>query len=89
MSLSHLYGRGGEEMEDDGVEMERFEISEWDLQNEFNPNRHRHRQTKEEAIYGLWAERDSDEERPSFGGKRCAGGAGRGGGEGRARSPPP
>lgn len=87
MSLSHLYGRGGEaDAEDDGVEMERFEISEWDLQNEFNPNRHRHRQTKEEAIYGLWAERDSDEERPSFGGKRCAGGAGRG--EGWARSPP-
>uniref|UniRef100_A0A1W7RC50 Tuftelin-interacting protein 11 n=2 Tax=Crotalinae TaxID=8710 RepID=A0A1W7RC50_AGKCO len=71
MSLSHLYGRGGEAGAEDGdVEMERFEISEWDLQNEFNPNRHRHRQTKEEAIYGLWAERDSDEERPSFGGKR-------------------
>ncbi|KAM6423077.1 tuftelin-interacting protein 11 [Liasis olivaceus] len=70
MSLSHLYGRGEAGAEDGGVEMESFEVSEWDLQNEFNPNRQRHRQTKEEAIYGMWAERDSDEERPSFGGKR-------------------
>mgnify|MGYP001855860156 CR=1 FL=1 len=67
MSMSHLYGTDGE----DGVEMENFEVSDWDLQNEFNPHRHRHRQTKEEATYGVWAERDSDEERPSFGGKRC------------------
>lgn len=74
MSMSHLYGTDGE----DGVEMESFEVSDWDLQNEFNPHRHRHRQTKEEATYGVWAERDSDEERPSFGGKRCGrrGGAG-------------
>lgn len=67
MSMSHLYGTDGE----DGVEMESFEVSDWDLQNEFNPHRQRHRQTKEEATYGVWAERDSDEERPSFGGKRC------------------
>ncbi|KFV77367.1 Tuftelin-interacting protein 11 [Dryobates pubescens] len=66
MSMSHLYGTDGE----DGVEMESFEVSDWDLQNEFNPHRQRHRQTKEEATYGVWAERDSDEERPSFGGKR-------------------
>ncbi|NXR41300.1 TFP11 protein, partial [Zosterops hypoxanthus] len=66
MSMSHLYGTDG----DDGVEMESFEVSDWDLQNEFNPHRQRHRQTKEEATYGVWAERDSDEERPSFGGKR-------------------
>lgn len=64
--MSHLYGTDG----DDGVEMESFEVSDWDLQNEFNPHRQRHRQTKEEATYGVWAERDSDEERPSFGGKR-------------------
>ncbi|MBN3306862.1 TFP11 protein, partial [Amia calva] len=69
MSLSHLYGRRNEE-EEEGVEVERFEVTDWDLQNEFNPDRRRHRQTKEEATYGVWAERDSDDERPSFGGKR-------------------
>ncbi|XP_062872018.1 tuftelin-interacting protein 11 [Trichomycterus rosablanca] len=69
MSMSHLYGRRGDE-ENDGVEIENFEISEWDLANEFNPDRRRHRQTKEEATYGIWAEHDSDDERPSFGGKR-------------------
>lgn len=57
-------------MDDDEDERENFEITDWDLQNEFNPNRQRHWQTKEEATYGVWAERDSDEERPSFGGKR-------------------
>lgn len=88
MSMSHLYGTDGE----DGVEMESFEVSDWDLQNEFNPHRHRHRQTKEEATYGVWAERDSDEERPSFGGKRCerrggAGPSGNGAGMGRGLVP--
>lgn len=68
MSMSHLYGA------EDGVELERFEVSEWDLHNEFNPHRARHRPSKEEATYGVWAERDSDEERPSFGGKRYGGG---------------
>nr|XP_033784391.1 tuftelin-interacting protein 11 [Geotrypetes seraphini] len=67
MSMSHLYGKDDD---DDDVEMESFEITEWDLQNEFNPNRRRHWQTKEEATYGMWAERDSDDERPSFGGKK-------------------
>jgi hypothetical protein len=57
-------------MDDDDDERENFEVTDWDLQNEFNPNRQRHWQTKEEATYGVWAERDSDEERPSFGGKR-------------------
>ncbi|KAK2825247.1 hypothetical protein Q7C36_019174 [Tachysurus vachellii] len=71
MSMSHLYGRRGDEEEEDGVEIEKFEISEWDLANEFNPDRRRHRQTKEEATYGIWAEHDSDDERPSFGGKRA------------------
>ncbi|XP_063065383.1 tuftelin-interacting protein 11 [Engraulis encrasicolus] len=70
MSMSHLYGKRDEE-EEDGVEIEKFEVTEWDLANEFNPERRRHRQTKEEATYGIWADRDSDEERPSFGaGKR-------------------
>nr|XP_023692876.1 tuftelin-interacting protein 11 [Paramormyrops kingsleyae]XP_023692878.1 tuftelin-interacting protein 11 [Paramormyrops kingsleyae] len=72
MSMSHLYGRRGNnnEDDDDGVEIENFEVTEWDLANEFNPDRRRHRQTKEDATYGIWAEHDSDEERPSFGGKR-------------------
>lgn len=78
MSLSHLYGGEGEAgaaaaAAEEEVELERFEITDWDLQNEFNPNRQRHWQTKEEAVYGIWAERDSDDERPSFGGKRCGG----------------
>ncbi|XP_053338042.1 tuftelin-interacting protein 11 [Clarias gariepinus] len=71
MSMSHLYGRRGGDEDEDGVEIEKFEISEWDLANEFNPDRRRHRQTKEEATYGVWAEHDSDDERPSFGGKRA------------------
>nr|ABC69929.1 STIP [Pimephales promelas] len=71
MSMSHLYGRRGEEEEEDGVEIEKFEVTEWDLANEFNPERRRHRQTKEEVTYGIWAEHDSDDERPSFGGKRA------------------
>lgn len=73
MSMSHLYGRRGnndDDHDDDGVEIENFEVTEWDLANEFNPDRRRHRQTKEDATYGIWAEHDSDEERLSFGGKR-------------------
>ncbi|KAJ8263510.1 hypothetical protein COCON_G00159670 [Conger conger] len=69
MSMSHLYGRT-DDPDNDGVEIENFEVTDWDLANEFNPERRRHRQTKEEATYGIWAERDSDDERPSFGGKR-------------------
>ncbi|KAF3850889.1 hypothetical protein F7725_012661 [Dissostichus mawsoni] len=68
MSMSHLYGR--REEEEDGVEVESFEVTEWDLANEFNPERRKHRPTKDQATYGIWADRDSDEdERPSFGGK--------------------
>ncbi|KAM7019007.1 tuftelin-interacting protein 11 [Tautogolabrus adspersus] len=70
MSMSHLYGRRGEE-EEEGVEIESFEVTDWDLANEFNPDRRRHRQTKDQATYGIWADKDSDEdERPSFGGKK-------------------
>ncbi|NXB05950.1 TFP11 protein, partial [Cnemophilus loriae] len=65
MSMSHLYGMD----RDDGVEMQNFEMSDWDLQKEFNLHQQQHRQTKEEATYGMWAEHDSDEEQPSFGGK--------------------
>lgn len=66
--MSHLYGRRAEE--EDGVEVEAFEVTDWDLANEFNPERQRHRQTKDQATYGIWADADSDDERPSFGGKR-------------------
>ncbi|XP_062823044.1 tuftelin-interacting protein 11-like, partial [Anolis carolinensis] len=69
MSLSHLFGGGGggsvpgQEAEAEGVELEPFEVTEWDLQNEFNPLRHRqHRQTKEQALYGVWAEREEREQ---------------------------
>lgn len=69
--MSHLYGRRGGEEEEEGVEVESFEVTDWDLANEFNPDRRKYRQTKEQATYGIWAERDSDEdERPSFGGKK-------------------
>ncbi|CAB3238610.1 unnamed protein product [Arctia plantaginis] len=45
-------------MSDD--EVIRFEITDYDLDNEFNPNRNR-RAKKEQQIYGVWA-KDSDEE---------------------------
>ncbi|NP_001091078.1 tuftelin-interacting protein 11 isoform X1 [Monodelphis domestica] len=70
MSLSHLYREGEGAIDEEEDEMENFEITDWDLQNEFNPNRQRHWQTKEEATYGVWAERELEDERPSFGGKR-------------------
>lgn len=31
---------------------EKFEISDFDLENEFNPNRNRRRPTKNQQIYG-------------------------------------
>ena len=33
-------------------EVERFEVTDEDLANEFNPNRHTYRQSKNKAIYG-------------------------------------
>ncbi|CAH0596430.1 unnamed protein product [Chrysodeixis includens] len=45
-------------MSDD--EVIRFEITDYDLDNEFNPNRSR-RAKKEQQIYGVWA-KDSDED---------------------------
>uniref|UniRef100_A0A6B2EKK5 Putative tuftelin-interacting protein tip39 n=1 Tax=Phlebotomus kandelakii TaxID=1109342 RepID=A0A6B2EKK5_9DIPT len=41
-------------------EYEKFEITDYDLDNEFNPNRRR-RLTKNQQIYGMWAD-DSDNE---------------------------
>ena len=43
-------------------EMESFEITEEDLLRELNPYGKRKKFTKEDAIYGVWAEHDSDEE---------------------------
>jgi len=51
-------------------EVEKFEVSDYDLENEFNINRPKWRQTKEQAIYGSFGG-DSDDEidaRPAFGG---------------------
>lgn len=51
-------------------EVEKFEITDYDYENEFNINRPQRRQTKNQAIYGSFAG-DSDDEwesRPSFGG---------------------
>uniref|UniRef100_A0A336M495 CSON002687 protein n=1 Tax=Culicoides sonorensis TaxID=179676 RepID=A0A336M495_CULSO len=52
-------------------EYERFEITDYDLQNEFNPNRNRRRQTKNQAIYGVWADNsgDSDDSAPELSGR--------------------
>ncbi len=33
-------------------EFERFEITDYDLENEFNPNRRRKNQSKNQQIYG-------------------------------------
>lgn len=33
-------------------EYEKFEITDYDLENEFNPNRHRKKHTKNQQIYG-------------------------------------
>lgn len=38
--------------------MENFEITDYDLDNEFNPNRKRRKFTKNDAIYGVFNEED-------------------------------
>ena len=43
-------------------ERETFEVSEWDRDNEFNPNRSK-RRSKGDAIYGIFNE-ESEEELP-------------------------
>ena len=36
-------------------ELEKFNVTNIDLLNEFDPDRPTFRQTKEDAIYGIWA----------------------------------
>ncbi|XP_035773705.1 septin-interacting protein 1-like [Anopheles albimanus] len=61
-------------MDDD--EYERFEITDYDLANEFNPNRGR-RATKNQQIYGIWAS-DSENEYENEGSSSGRRGGGRG-----------
>ena len=69
-SISSLRGSEKLKMADD-VEVEDFEITDYDLMQGFGLGFGRRKMTKEEAIYGMWAERDSDDdERPSFSGRR-------------------
>ncbi|KAI4462519.1 tuftelin-interacting protein 11-related [Holotrichia oblita] len=53
-------------MSDD--EVEKFEITDYDIENEFNINRPRRRPTKHQQIYGIWADESDGEEqiRPAF-----------------------
>lgn len=45
------------------TEYEKFEINDYDLENEFNPFRAgRKRPTKNQQIYGMWADDDSEDE---------------------------
>lgn len=37
-------------------EYEKFEVNDYDLDNEFNPNRNRRRPTKNQQIYGEWVQ---------------------------------
>ncbi|KAH8282278.1 hypothetical protein KR054_006538 [Drosophila jambulina] len=53
-------------------EYERFEITDYDLDNEFNINRPRGRQSRHQQIYGIWAD-DSEEESGGESGKRRGG----------------
>ena len=71
--------------DDDDVEVEQFSVTEWDLENEFNPNRVRYKQTREDQIYGVWAERekptdgdDNDDDDGGGGGRPSFRGASRG-----------
>ncbi|XP_057669177.1 tuftelin-interacting protein 11 isoform X1 [Diorhabda carinulata] len=52
-------------MSDD--EMEKFEITDYDLENEFNINRTRKKQSKHHQIYGIWADdSDGEDDKKSF-----------------------
>lgn len=43
-------------------EVEKFEVTDYDLENEFNPDRPRFRQTKHQALYGVWATSDDEDD---------------------------
>ncbi|XP_049279583.1 septin-interacting protein 1 [Anopheles funestus] len=73
-SISSIFQLKNLTMDDE--EYERFEITDYDLDNEFNPNRGRRRPTKHQQIYGIWADDDSEndgEEGTSTGGGRRRG----------------
>lgn len=57
-------------------EYEKFEINDYDLENEFNPFRGRRRPTKNQQIYGIWADDDSDNETERSGRRNRAGTSG-------------
>ncbi|XP_055683962.1 septin-interacting protein 1 [Lutzomyia longipalpis] len=46
-------------------EYEKFEVTDYDLDNEFNPNRRR-KLTKNQQIYGMWADDSDNEGAPEF-----------------------
>ncbi|OQV25291.1 Tuftelin-interacting protein 11 [Hypsibius exemplaris] len=49
--------------------VERFEVTDDDYRDALDPtSRKRRKFTKDDAIYGMWADGDSDEDKPSFGG---------------------
>ena len=46
-------------------EVESFEISDYDLDNEFNMSRPRRKFTKQQQMLGIWADDSDDEQAPS------------------------
>lgn len=42
-------------------EVEKFEVTDYDLENEFNIHRPRRKQSKNQQIYGIWADDSGDE----------------------------
>jgi tuftelin-interacting protein 11 len=55
-----------------------LQVSEWDLANEFNPQRHHRKRSKEDAIYGIFNDSDDEDggDARSDKGKRSVAGAG-------------
>lgn len=49
-------------MDSSGDEYEPFQVTEEDQLAERFPQRRRRRQTREDRIYGMWAQHDSDDE---------------------------
>ncbi|KAI1709720.1 GC-rich sequence DNA-binding factor-like protein domain-containing protein [Ditylenchus destructor] len=47
-------------------EHEEFDINAGDFEAAMNPGRSFRRQTKDQAIYGMWADSDDEDERPGF-----------------------